>query len=69
MAITKQTKIARLARPTTSENCYSGIVAVAAGETFKIETSPGGEDILTLTVPAGKVYQISVRVEYTVEDA
>lgn len=68
MAIEAGAKIARLARPTLVDNCYQGIVTVTAGQDFKIETSPGGEELLALTVPAGKVYVVSVRVEYVEAD-
>lgn len=68
MSITKGEKIARLARPPGHENFYQGIVTATAGQDFKIETSPGGEEFLEITVPAGKVYTISVRVEYEITD-
>jgi len=64
----KGAMIARLARPSTSQNCYQGTVTATAGQEFKIETSPGGDELLELTVPAGKVYKISIRVEYSVGD-
>jgi len=69
MAIMKGAMIARLARPSLLENCYQGTVTVTAGQEFKIETSPAGEELLALTVPAGKVYTVSVRVEYTTDEA
>ena len=68
MAITRDTRIARLARPPRLDNCYQGTVTATAGQEFKIELSPQGEDVLELTVPAGKVYTILVRVEYVVTD-
>ena len=68
MSITKGAKISRLARPPVLENCYQGIVTATAGQDFKIETSPGGDEFLELTVPVGKVYTISVRVEYEITD-
>jgi hypothetical protein len=39
----------------------SGIV-IAAGKSFKIETSPQGEDILDVEVPAGKQWTVVVSV-------
>jgi len=69
MAIVQGTRIASLARPPKSDNTYQGTVTATAGQDFKIETSPRGEDMLELTVPAGKIYTIMVRVDYVVSDA
>jgi|TARA_Y100000310_G_scaffold44408_1_gene41473 hypothetical protein len=43
--------------------------SAAAGKTVKIETSPGGEDILSATVPAGKVWAAHVTVYIEESDA
>ena len=69
MSIEQGEHIARLARPTLLEACYQGSVTATAGQTFAIETSPAGEELLSLTVPSGKVYLVSVRVEYVESDA
>lgn len=36
---------------------------VNAGQTLKIETSPGGNEILDVTVPAGKQWSVIVNVD------
>ena len=70
MPMMNSTRMARLARPVASTGtCYQGVVTVTAGQTFKIETAPGGDDLLEIVVPAGKVYTVSLRVEYEVADA
>jgi hypothetical protein len=51
---------------------HSGGIAtlqIAAGQTLKIETSPGGDDILEATVPEGKVWNTSISVQVNEEDA
>ena len=57
-----------MARP-PKNNSYQGAVTATAGQDFKIETSPQGEELLELTVPEGKVYTIMVRIDYVVSDA
>lgn len=42
---------------------------MVAGETLKVETSPGGEDILEVTVPAGKRWSVRVGVRISERDA
>ena len=69
MAIVQGERISRMARPPKNNNSYQGAVTATAGQDFKIETSPQGEELLELTVPAGKVYTIMVRVDYVVSDA
>ena len=34
--------------------------SMAAGKSLKVETSPQGEDILDVTVPQGKLWEVSV---------
>lgn len=69
MTITKDTSIAHMARPTTVNDCYQGYVVLTAGQAFKVETSPDGEELLEITCPVGKVWVLSVRVEYKEENA
>jgi len=45
-----------------------GTVALVAGKTLKIETSPAGEEILTAVVPAGKVWSITIVIDVTETD-
>ena len=42
---------------------------IPAGRALKIETSPGGDDLLNVTCPAGKVWNAHIRVELTESDA
>lgn len=46
-----------------------GTFTVAAGKSLKIETTPDGEEILNSTVPAGKVWEVTVVVSLTETDA
>ena len=43
--------------------------AVSAGQSVKIETSPGGEEILAVECPAGKAWSARIIVEITETDA
>lgn len=47
----------------------SEIVEMAAGKTLKIETSPSGEEILDVTVPAGKKWSVGIVVSVEETDA
>lgn len=47
----------------TTRKTIRGIEQVAAGKTLKIETSPDGIDILELTVPAGKSWEVHFSIE------
>jgi hypothetical protein len=47
----------------------SGAITVNAGQSLKIETSPGGSEILNEECPAGKVWRGTIKVELTEEDA
>ena len=69
MIISKGASIAKMERPSTVNDCYQGAVTLTAGQSFKIETSPGGEELLTITCPEDKVWRLSVRVEYKEENA
>jgi len=42
---------------------------LTAGTSLKIETSPQGDDILNVEVPAGKVWQVRVQVFIVETDA
>ena len=50
------------ARASASFSQGSVDFSLAAGKTLSIETSPNGEEILNLTVPAGKSWAVSVSV-------
>ena len=41
------------------------VVAVAAGQSLKIETSPGGEEILDVVCPDGASVRITVEITET----
>ncbi len=70
MSIEQGARITYLHRPPRSlDRTYEGATEVTAGQSFTIETSPAGEELLSLTVPSGKVYMVSVRVEYVESDA
>jgi len=43
----------------------SGKFEVDSGKSLKIETSPRGEDILDLTVPSGKKWEILLKLHIT----
>ena len=53
-----------------ARNVLAGYEAfeVIAGKTFKIETSPQGQDTLNMTVPAGKKWRVQINVEITETD-
>ena len=40
-----------------------------AGQSLKIETSPGGDDIMDAEVPAGKKWAVSISVQVSETDA
>lgn len=46
-----------------------GSVELSAGQHLKIETSPGGEELLDVVVPAGKVWSVVINVETLEGDA
>lgn len=52
-----------------TEYSASGSFTATAGQTIKLETSPGGEEIFTDDVPAGKVWSVSTRLVITETDA
>jgi hypothetical protein len=45
------------------------VLGASAGQVLKIETSPDGEEILDETVPAGKSWEVTVRVDIVETDA
>ena len=63
MSITNDTIIARLGRPTTADESYEGEVVLVAEQSLKLETSPGGEELLELTAPAGVTWTLLVRID------
>lgn len=44
-------------------------IQVEAGTSLKIETSPGGEEVLDVTVPAGKKWTVGLAVGVVETDA
>ncbi len=44
-------------------------ISIPVGTSLRIETTPGGEDILNVECPAGKVWVARVIVEITETDA
>ena len=44
-------------------------IAVTAGQSLKIETSPDGEEVLGIECPAGKAWSIQLDVTITETDA
>lgn len=47
----------------------SGNITMTAGQTIKIETTPGGEEHIAWTVPVGKVWVVDVGVTVHEENA
>lgn len=45
-----------------------GDVLLVAGQSVKVETSPGGEELLNVECPAGKAWSARVIVEITETD-
>jgi len=45
------------------------IVAVTAGQSVKVETTPGGSELLDVACPAGKAWSVRVQVEIIETDA
>jgi len=48
---------------------HEATIAVSAGQSIKIETSPSGEELLNETCPAGKMWTAQIIVEITETDA
>ncbi len=46
-----------------------GGIVIAAGQSLRIETSPGGAEILDVVVPPGKVWTVTSGVDIDEEDA
>lgn len=44
-------------------------IAVVAGQSLKVETSPHGEEVLNAECPAGKAWSVQVDVTITETDA
>lgn len=55
--------------PIHAKKAGSETIAVAAGQTLKVETSPDGEEVLEVTCPAGKAWLVSIVVDITETDA
>ena len=66
MPLLSSTDIAKMARPTTADQCYQGVVTLVAGETLEVKN---GEDLLEITCPVGRVWFIRVRVDIMESDA
>ena len=58
--------IAKLARPTTADQCYQGSTTLEAGETLEVKNSG---DLLEITCPVGKAWFVRIRVDITESDA
>lgn len=69
MATINNVLIAQLSRPPTVGDNYQGTVVLAAGQTFKIETSPGGEELFSLACSTGEIATIQVRINVQQEAA
>jgi hypothetical protein len=46
----------------------SGNINMVAGQTIKVETSPGGEEFISWTVPVGKTWVIDMGITVHEED-
>ena len=71
MPLINGTAISKMARPPRSganSSSYQGAVSMVAGQELKLETSPDGEELLSLTCPEGKVWRVSVRIDLKIED-
>ena len=55
------------ARPASTVMEDSETFSVAAGQSLKVETSPGGDDILDVECPAGKAWSVDITI--TVREA
>jgi len=56
----------------TSSRVMSGggeVEILTAGKTLKIETSPDGDEILAVTVPVGKVWEVRMHISISETDA
>ncbi len=62
-------KMARPPRPGANRSCYQGVASMVAGQGLKLETTPDGEELLSITCPEGKVWSVSVRVDLAIDDA
>ena len=51
------------------QNGEEGGIVLTAGQTLTIETSPGGDEILSAEVPAGKQWTVTVSVGIDEVDA
>lgn len=47
----------------------SDTITVTAGQTLKIETTPGGQEVLLEEVPEGKLWSAKINVEIVETDA
>ena len=61
MAITFSTTT-QAARPETSHSVGGESFDLAAGKSLKIETSPAGEELLDIQVPAGEAWFVTIDV-------
>lgn len=61
MEITLKNEVFPIRRRMAGDSSFS----LAAGKTLKIETTPGGEEVLNQVVPAGKSWQVEISVSIT----
>lgn len=52
-----------------TQKTASDTFVVPAGKTLTVETSPGGEEILSAVVPAGKSWLVTVVIDVSETDA
>ena len=69
MTIAEDAYIARMARPSIVDKTYQGTVDMVAGQEFKVETSPAGEELLTITCPTAQTWLVNVRVDVVASSA
>lgn len=55
-------------QPARTKKCGCQTFTMAAGKSLKIETSPEGEEILDVEVPAGKAWVATVNVHVVETD-
>ena len=55
--------------PVTQIKTDTVVVEVPAGKTFKVETTPDGEEILIGLVPVGKKWRVAITLSIVESDA
>lgn len=61
-------ELKKIIRPAMTVLVAQGKVNVASGQRLKIETSPGGEELLNEECPAGKVWKGEIKLDITEQD-